>query len=75
MVGWWIGLAVALLLCALAWLGREIDLAAPRAQREPAIRQGQELQKEAKKPDPLPGAEDQKALFRLFLLVGLARGH
>jgi len=64
----WIGVevAVAILLCAaaLAWLGREIDRA-PLTQRAPAI----------KKADPLPRAEDEKALVRLLVLLGLARGH
>ena len=64
----WIGLAAGLLvfLAAAAWLGganTEVPAASPG--RAAAVRPMQQ--------DPLPRAEDKKALLRLFLLVGLAR--
>ena len=64
----WIGLAAGLLvfLAAAAWLGganTEVPAASPG--RGAAVRPMQQ--------DPLPRAEDKKALLRLFLLVGLAR--
>ena len=64
----WIGLAAGVLvfLAAAAWLGganTEVPAASPG--RAAAVRPMQQ--------DPLPRAEDKKALLRLFLLVGLAR--
>jgi len=66
----WIGLAAGVLvfLAAAAWLGganTEVPAASPA--RAAAVRPMQQ--------DPLPRAEDKKALLRLFLLVGLARKH
>ena len=73
-IGLEVGVAILLSAAALAWFGREIDRAPP-TQRDPAMRQSQAHEKEAKKFDPLPRAEHEKALVRLLLLLGLARGH
>lgn len=84
-----IGLAAVLVLAAAAlpWIARDSDLAAPPTQRE-AVGQGQahpvgpsgeepashaRREKQARTSDPVPRAEDRKALVRLLLLVGLAR--
>jgi len=67
----WIGLAAGLFvsLAAIAWLGRDVTpTPAASAEREAPVRE-----KRGTTADPVPRAEDKKALLRLFLLVGLAR--
>ena len=69
----WIGLAAGffVFLAAVAWLGRDITATpAASAGREAPVRE-----KQGTTADPVPRAEDKKALLRLFLLVGLARKH
>ena len=56
----WIGLAAGLLVFLAA--GSAVGEAPKRAKQGTAS-------------DPVPRAEDKKALLRLFLLVGLARKH